>query len=88
MADDEDTEPETCQEEECRHDADPKKKGRCKCCAEAERNVMEWGESRTQMKHFRNGERFAYERVAELLGLNWNEKDKFQTLVCKGDYDY
>jgi hypothetical protein len=88
MADDEDTEPEECQEDGCRHDAHPKKGGRCKCCAEVERNITEYGESRSKMKHFRSGERYAYERVAELLGFNWHEKAKLQTLVCKGDYDY
>ncbi len=80
MADD-DTEPAECKEEMCYHPVH--KDGRCKCCYSVERNIMEWNENRTQMKHFRDGERHAYERVAELLGLNWREKDQLQTLVCK-----
>lgn len=84
MADDEYTEPEECKEDECYHPVH--KEGRCKCCFQTERNIREWDENRNHMKRFREGERYAYQRVAELLGLNWREKDQFQKLVCEGRY--
>jgi hypothetical protein len=87
MADDEDDYRE-CKHEECQHEAHPKKKGFCVCCARAEKEIEEGWTKRSEMTAFRRGEFHAQQRIAEMLGLRWDEKDEFTKLICEGRYDY
>jgi hypothetical protein len=87
MADDEDEFIE-CKDDECEHEAHPKKDGFCACCARAEREIKEGWITRSQMQHFRGGERHAQRKISEMLGLRWDEKDEFTKLVCEGRYDW
>jgi hypothetical protein len=83
MADDE-YDDRGCDTDDCIHEH--KKDGLCQCCINAKRGMSEsyiTADDRAYQKAFRDGERAAIERVADVLEFSWSEKDGLHKTMCE-----